>query len=285
MKTLIKIIGHSLFLCACWIIFGLVFLQFFGSVELEDGGPSTLPLMWLTCLLNVSVIHYYLIHTSLDRFGRFWRTTVLMFGIQFFMTQMESWYFIDAQVMSRDLIIYTVVTGLFNSLAYGLLVAWTYPSSLITASWTWFGNSKIIFRVALLALIAYPLIYFTFGYFIAWQSPAIREYYSGSVALASFWDIMKVNMFESNLYLFQIFRSALWLGFGWIMLTGFNASKQAGMVALGLLFAVLMNSQLLIPNNIMPNDVRLVHAIETASSNFIWGALVVYGLIRSKTPA
>ena len=41
-----------------------------------------------------------------------------------------------------------------------------------------------------------------------------------------------------------------------------------------------MNAQHIIPNTIMPDEVRLFHAIETASSNFIWGAVLVLVLVR-----
>jgi len=43
---------------------------------------------------------------------------------------------------------------------------------------------------------------------------------------------------------------------------------------LGLLFGVVMNAQLLIPNPYMPEAVRMAHLVETASSNFIFGLLV-----------
>jgi len=54
---------------------------------------------------------------------------------------------------------------------------------------------------------------------------------------------------------------------------------EAGL-AVGLLFAVLMNSQLLLPNPYMPEAVRLTHLAETASSNFIFGWLIVLLLNR-----
>jgi hypothetical protein len=40
-------------------------------------------------------------------------------------------------------------------------------------------------------------------------------------------------------------------------------------------FAVVMNSQLLLPNPLMPHEVRMVHLVETATSNFLFGWLIV----------
>lgn len=37
-----------------------------------------------------------------------------------------------------------------------------------------------------------------------------------------------------------------------------------------------MNAQLLLPNPYMPTDVRLMHAIEITSSNFIWGMVIAF---------
>jgi hypothetical protein len=45
-------------------------------------------------------------------------------------------------------------------------------------------------------------------------------------------------------------------------------------LAIGLLFAVVMNAQLLLPNPYMPESVRMAHLVETASSNFIFGMFI-----------
>ena len=46
-------------------------------------------------------------------------------------------------------------------------------------------------------------------------------------------------------------------------------------LAVALLFGVFMNSLLLLPNPLMPAEVRMVHLVETATSNFLFGWLVV----------
>lgn len=53
---------------------------------------------------------------------------------------------------------------------------------------------------------------------------------------------------------------------------------EAGL-AVALLFSVVM-AQLLMPNPYMPEAVRMAHLIETASSNFIFGWIVVWLLHR-----
>jgi hypothetical protein len=55
-------------------------------------------------------------------------------------------------------------------------------------------------------------------------------------------------------------------------------------LAVALLFAAV-NSQLLLPNPLMPYEVRMAHLLETATSNFLFGWLIVIVLrkIRPKS--
>jgi len=51
-------------------------------------------------------------------------------------------------------------------------------------------------------------------------------------------------------------------------------------ITIALLFSVLMNAQLLLPNPYMPATVRMSHFVETASSNFIFGMLIGWLLMK-----
>src|SRR5206468_6991498 len=73
---------------------------------------------------------------------------------------------------------------------------------------------------------------------------------------------------------FQMLRAMLWVAIALPVIRMLNGRWQETALALGLLFAVLMNAQLLLPNPYMPEAVRMTHLIETASSNFIFGLLV-----------
>jgi hypothetical protein len=58
---------------------------------------------------------------------------------------------------------------------------------------------------------------------------------------------------------------------------------EAGL-AVALLFSVVMTSPLLIPNPYMPREVRMVHLLETASSNFLFGWIIVLVLCKWRSP-
>jgi hypothetical protein len=46
-------------------------------------------------------------------------------------------------------------------------------------------------------------------------------------------------------------------------------------LAVALLFGVFMTAPLLLPNTLMPAEVRMAHLLETSTSNFLFGWLLV----------
>jgi len=131
--------------------------------------------------------------------------------------------------------------------------------------WSW--------KLAVIAL-AYLILYFTFGYFIAWQNPAVREYYGGTDP-GSFFAQMSIVLRDTPwLVPFQILRAMLWIVVALPVIRMMKGSWPETALVIALLFSVVMNSQLLLPNPYMPDAVRMAHLIETASSNFIFGFLI-----------
>jgi hypothetical protein len=77
----------------------------------------------------------------------------------------------------------------------------------------------------------------------------------------------------------------LWVGFALPVVRMMKGRWPETALAIALLFSVVMNSQLLLPNPFMPEPVRMTHLIETASSNFIFGAIVGWLLTVRREPA
>ncbi len=121
---------------------------------------------------------------------------------------------------------------------------------------------------------AYVILYFTFGYFVAWRNPAVREYYGG-VDEGSFVANMRTVMRHTWwLVPFQVLRAMLWTALALPVVRMMKGQWQETALALGLLFGVLMTAPLLLPNPYMPQAVRMTHMIETGTSNFLFGLLV-----------
>lgn len=134
-------------------------------------------------------------------------------------------------------------------------------------------------RLSLIVVI-YLVIYFTFGYFIAWQSAAVRAYYGGHDPGSFFAQIASVLRDQPSLVLLQVGRALLWTAIAAPIIRMMKGKWWEAPLAVALLFAVT-NSQLLLPNPLMPYDVRMAHLLETTTSNFLFGWLVVM-LLRPK---
>lgn len=155
-----------------------------------------------------------------------------------------------------------VILGRHKSGAASDLSVRRTPTTLTELSWK-----------LLLACLAYVVVYFTFGYYIAWRDPAVTSYYGGTDP-GSFWRQLQSVMRDTPwLPLAQAVRGVLWGVLAITVTRMIRGSVVEKALAVGTLFAVVMNAGLLLPNPYMPYAVRMVHLVETASSNFLFGAL------------
>ena len=217
---------------------------------------------------------------------------VLFFGVQTFMAQVESLIFqanpgyashLPAAVIPRLFLAGLLHAVLWIPLAIRLLGRWRsgspspdpVPPALPTG-WTW--------KLPLGAL-AYVAVYFTFGYYVAWRSPAITAYYRG-IDPGSF-RAQLGNVLRDTPWLpaAQALRGLLWAGLALVVLRVTKGSRLEKALATGVLFAVVMTSGLLLPNPYMPFEVRMVHLVETAPSNFLFGAALGWLLGDSTSSA
>ena len=138
--------------------------------------------------------------------------------------------------------------------------------------------SEWIWKLAVIAAV-YVILYFTFGYFVAWQNPAVREYYGGvdNGFLSQMGSVLRDTPW---LVPFQIVRAWCWVAIAVPVVKMLKGGWLEAALTLALLFSVLMNAQLLLPNPYMPETVRMSHLAETASSNFIFGMVTGWLLLR-----
>jgi hypothetical protein len=201
-----------------------------------------------------------------------------IFGIQFFMSQIETLLFNTALGLPENLIYTILFGGLMIALGVPPLLVWLMGKMRGPEEAATFQTRAVldyVWRIGLLAVLIYPALYILAGHFIAWQFPEVRALYTGSTAGRSFMDSL-IPFVTDGLWGIQIVRGALWILIGapvlWMTRGGF---PRSGLV-LGLLFAVLMNAQHLIPNPYMPGIIPLAHGIETATSNFVWGFAIAW---------
>lgn len=243
-------------------------------------------LLLLTSALNAAVIMYF-IHNSIIKGWKLVGILFLItFGIQYFMSQIETVWFNDSLNLPMNGILAIVTGGAIMSLFFALAATWLTGSFKDKKEYGG-GTLKVELApmlnwVALLAVIIWPSVYFMAGYLIAWQFTEVRLFYSGTTEMASFFSIMKENVI-SGLYYFQIFRGVLWVLIAYLVLVSTKGTLLRKGLILGLLLSLLGSSQLLLPNPIMPYMVRMGHLVETATSSFLWGFILAWSFEKFTT--
>ena len=277
LRTIISLFLHSLALTVFWVMAAVLSNNLF-DIELPPTSDplGSLALMWVCCLLEVIVLHFYIVTIPWNRGARFVIIWLVLFLLQFGLTQVEVWFYVDPQIISHRMVLSTVAAGFIMSMLYTTLITFTYPLTSPSSPSNSESHTKSWLFILTLGILIYPAIYFTAGYFIAWQWEVIRTYYTGQTDLLSFGQVMWAN-FKSGAYGLQAFRGIIWTLLSlWILRSMVTNSWLYKGIIMGLLFAIIMNAQHLIPNPLMPDDVRAIHALETSVSNFVWGFIIVW---------
>ncbi len=123
-----------------------------------------------------------------------------------------------------------------------------------------------LWKLAAIAVI-YPMIYWLFGYFVAWQNPNLVAMYDGGTNPEVF------NM--GRMLALQMFRSMLWVLFALPVIAMTRGKTWQVALVVALLYSLPMAIGLILPNPYMPDaSARLSHFIELTLSNFLFGWIV-----------
>lgn len=292
MKKVLIWLGLSILMTIFWIVGLIIGNALFPSSITEmsaDSDSSGGLILLLICALNTLVVLYFIYNSQCKGWKMVGTIFLITFGLQYFMSQIETLWFNES--------INFPIKGIWAIVSGGAIM-----NLLFSVTATWFtGNLKVLKGSAiekekiklapmvkyflLLSILVWPVIYFLAGYLIAWQFADVRLFYSGTTEMDSFLSMMKAN-FASGLYFFQILRGVLWILIALPALAVIRGSLIRKGLIIGLLFAVLSSSQLLIPNPFMSDMVRMGHLIETAPSNFLWGFIIAwcFGKLISSEP-
>jgi len=121
----------------------------------------------------------------------------------------------------------------------------------------------------------YVVVYFMFGYFVAWQWDETRLFYSGTTAIkpffTHFWDLFRT---DPIILPFQVLRGALWTALATLIVRMMKARRWEASLSVALTFAVLLSLPLgLFPNPYMPPMVARSHFFEVSSSMLLFGGI------------
>ena len=156
MKPLLNILLNGTAFCIMWIIASIMINSLLTVTPVEVNNPGTaLLLMWLCCVVEAAVIHYYVINIRYEKIPRFVIIFIALFSIQFVFTQMESWYYIDQQTLPKEVILSTVLSGFLASLAFSIYLGLRYPTRTTPATTP--RLKDLIPTLAILGILVYPL--------------------------------------------------------------------------------------------------------------------------------
>ncbi len=221
------------------------------------------------CALETIVLAYPVIRSRWTGWKLIAAIFLVLFGVKSFQSQIEAIYFhvLPLAMSLRVMLMGAVIAAIFAPMAVVLLgkrkadgsIAPTDEGgSLSPRQWAWKLGAAAIIYVAL---------YTIFGHFVAWQSDAVRAYYGSSSDGSGLPGVFTIP----TLGPLQAARGLLWVALGLPVIRMMKGPWWEAAIATGLVFAVVMNAQLLLPNDVMPFEVRMVHLVETAPSNFLFG--------------
>jgi len=245
----------------------------------SDEAAAIFAALLTLCILNSSVIAYVLIRSRWTGVKLIITLAWVLFGVITLMSQIETFVFIRTLppgFLPRLVLAGAVFSAIFSALAvilFGKLRS--KDTEVKTHWWTQLSAREWIVRLAIIA-VAYVILYFTFGYYIAWRNPALVAYYGGSNSGGFLDQMLRVVRDTPWLPLLQVGRALLWTALAIPVIRLMKGRWWEAGLAVALLFSVVMNTQLLLPNPFMPTTVRMSHMLETATSNFLFGWIVVW---------
>lgn len=273
MKTAIRLVAVTLLYFITFVVVSGALLSTAPREGVPADAGATLIALLIVSFINAAVWTYVILRSSWTGWKLILTVFFVFYGVNTVMPQIETAYFITRLppgMLPRLFLAGLIIAAVFAVLAVLILGKAKRATDvsrlkILTSSWP----TKLA-----LIVVVYVVLYFTFGYFIAWRSQAVRAYYGGSDPASFIAHIASLVRTEPLLFLLQAVRALLWTAFALPVIKMTKGAWWEAGLAVALLF-VGGSSLLLIPNPLMPAEVRMVHLVETATSNFLFGWLVV----------
>lgn len=237
----------------------------------QPSDPKTVTLATLfVSFLSIGAISYPIMKSRWAGWKLISIVFMMIFGIQTFLTQIETIVFLKylANIVPTDMIPLLIVQGILMALLFSplpVLILGKYKNKTESHEPVISIRLKELILTLLLIGVIYLTIYILLGMvvFKPLAGQAFDAYY-GNLKLPQ-WIIP-----------FQIVRGIIWAIIALPVIQMMKGEKWEKGLAVALLFSILMGALLLIPTGIMPDKIRISHFIEVASSNFVFGWIVVW---------
>lgn len=269
-----------------WILGTLVMGDMVPSTPSEPGLLNDATAMLLLGLINTGLIIGMIISSRWHGWGLALLLGLAYYGSFTFITQIETWYFFTSTTLTPELIPRLFLMGLSIPLIYIPLAIvicnkWKKgDSNNMGAKYMHMPLKQMLLKLGVLAII-YVVIYWLAGYFIAWQNPELRAFYGSPGEILPFY-AHTVERFSNSpdLFLLQLARGILFAIIAMPLIIGSRVKPWATALLVAFLLGVPHLVHIM-PNPLMPAaSVRLSHMIETATSTFVYGLIIVWLLHR-----
>ena len=284
--TAIRLLALALVYFVCFVVVsGALLATTMDQPAPADAGATLLALL-VVSLVHAAVLTYVIRRSRWSGWKLIVSVFFVFYGVSTLMPQIETAYFVTRLppgMLPRLFLAGLIIAAVFSPLA--VLILGKARSRTDEASDELrlkLPASEWAIKLSLIA-IAYVVIYFTFGYFVAWRNEAVRVYYGGNDPGSFIAQMGNLLRTEPQLFLLQIARGLLWTVIALPVIRMMKGKWWEAGLAVALLFA-MGSSQLLIPNPLMPAEVRMAHLVETLTSNFLFGWLVVSILVLVHYP-
>jgi len=257
------------------ILFAFYSINFLG-LRLIEGVQISPAMRLLVCFLHTVVLSYVIVRSRWAG----WRLTLAIFfvfyGVTWFQSLIEAVVFLQylTHIMPAEAFPGLFLNGAISAALFSPLAVLIHgrmredkqeqqPNLRLVMPWT-----KWVWKLIVIGII-YVAVYLSFGMFVfqPLAGEAFGEYYG---------DLQLPGWF----FPFQIMRGIIWAALALPVIRMMRGRWWEAGLAVALLFSVLMGSQLLEPEEFMPKAIRMAHLVETFSSNFLFGWILVLVLNR-----
>lgn len=268
-----------------WILGAMVIGDLMSQVQSEPGLLSQELGTLVLGIINAALIVALIVTSRWHG----WRLALALafayYGAFTFITQIETWYFLSKITVSPELLPRLFIMGLsipiiFIPLAILICKKWKKKDIATNNRYMVMPFKQLLLKLAVIAII-YLAIYWLAGYYIAWQNPELRAFYGSPGEIEPFF----VHTFATirntpGLILLQLVRGILFAIIAMPIIVGSKVKPWATALLVGFLLAIPHLAHIL-PNPLMPiASVRFSHMIETFTSTFLFGLIIVWLLHR-----
>ena len=279
--TAIRFLAVVILHFVCFVIVSGALLSTTSEQPAPSEAGATLLTLFIVSLITAAVWTYVIRRSRWKGWKLVLTVFLVFFGVSTVMSQIETAYFVTRLppgMLQRLFLAGLIIAAVFAPMAVLILGKARFQDASGDTRLNMPVNTWIL-KLSMI-VIAYLLLYFAFGYFFAWRNSAVREYYSGTDPAGFIPHIVSLIRNEPMLFVLQAVRALLWTALAVPVIKMMKGDWWHAGLAVALLFGVFMTAPLLLPNALMPEEVRMAHLLETSTSNFLFGWLVVLVLRR-----